>query len=86
MATIETDLKDILTKIDARLDRIEANQNEFRVSHAEMRGDIKALDEKVSGIGKRLENQEFASRGIFVAVILSLFAESANLLGLFQNP
>lgn len=61
-ATIETDLKDILAKIDGRLDRIEANQNEFNVSQAEIRGDIKALDEKVSGLGKRLENQEFANK------------------------
>ena len=61
-ATIETDLKDILAKIDGRLDRIEANQNEFNVSQAEIRGDIKALDEKVSGLGKRLENQEIANK------------------------
>ncbi len=86
MATIETDLKDILAKIDGRLDRVEANQNEFKVSQAEIRGDIKALYEKVSGIGKRLENQQFANRGIFVAVIISLFAGAANLFGIFQNP
>jgi len=86
MATIETDLKEIFTKLDQRLDRIEISLNELKVSQAEIRGDIKALDEKVNGIGKRLENQEFTNRGILVAVVIALIGGAAKFLGVFPNP
>ena len=86
MATIETDLKEIFTKLDQRLDRMEISLNELKVSQAEIRGDIKALDEKVNGIGKRLENQEFTNRGILVAVVIALIGGAAKFLGVFPNP
>lgn len=86
MATIETDLKEIFTKLDQRLDRMEISLNELKVSQAEIRGDIKALDEKVNGIGKRLENQEFTNRGILVAVVIALIGGAAKFFGVFPNP
>ena len=72
--TIETDLKDILTKIDNRLDRIENDLTEIKINQSETRGEIKVLDKKITGIGKRFENQEFIGRSIFVGVILALLA------------
>lgn len=93
MATIETDLKEIFAKFDQRfdrleqrLDRMEENLSDLKVSQAEIRGDIKALDEKVSGIGKRLENQEFLNRGIATALIVALIAGAAKFFGIFPNP
>ncbi len=93
MATIETDLKEIFAKFDQRfdrleqrLDRMEENLSDLKVSQAEIRVDIKALDEKVSGIGKRLENQEFLNRGIATALIVALIAGAAKFFGIFPNP
>ncbi len=97
MATIETDLKEIFTKLDQRLDRMETSLNDLKVSQAEIRGDIKALDEKLTGqiktldekatgISKRLENQEFTNRGILVAVIIALIGGAAKFFGVFPNP
>ena len=93
MATIETDLKEIFAKFDQRFDRLEQrldrmdeNLSDLKVSQAEIRGDIKALDEKVSGIGKRLENQEFLNRGIATALIVALIAWAAKFFGIFPNP
>jgi peptidoglycan hydrolase CwlO-like protein len=86
MATIETDLKEVFAKLDQRLDRMETSLNELKVSQAEIRGDIKALDEKVTGLGKRIENQEFTNRGILVAVIIALIGGAAKLFGVFPNP
>jgi peptidoglycan hydrolase CwlO-like protein len=86
MATIETDLKEVFAKLDQRLDRMEISLNELKVSQAEIRGDIKALDEKVTGLGKRIENQEFTNRGILVAVIIALIGGAAKLFGVFPNP
>lgn len=84
--TIETDLKDILTKIDNRLDRIENDLTEIKINQSETRGEIKVLDEKITGIGKRLENQEFIGRSIFVGVILALLVGAVKLFGFPPNP
>jgi hypothetical protein len=87
MATpIETDLKDILTKIDNRLDRMENDLTEIKINQSETRGEIKVLDEKITGIGKRLENQELIGRSIFVGVILALLAGAVKLFGFPSNP
>jgi predicted nucleic acid-binding Zn-ribbon protein len=104
MATIETDLKEIFTKLDQRFDRLEqrlermeGDLNYLKVSQVEIKGDIKALDEKLSGqiktldervngIGKRLENQEFTNRGILTAVIIALIGGAAKFFGIFPNP
>ena len=82
---IETDLKDILTKIDNRLDRMENDLTEIKINQSETRGEIKVLDEKIIGIGKRLENQEFIGRSIFVGVILALLAGAVKLFGFPSN-
>jgi hypothetical protein len=84
--TIETDLKDILTKIDNRLDRMENDLTEIKINQSETRGEIKVLDEKITGIGKRLQNQEFIGRSIFVGVILALLAGAVKLFGFPPNP
>ena len=87
MATpIETGLKDILTKIDNRLNRMENDLTEIKINQSETRGEIKVLDEKMTGIGKRLENQEFIGRSIFVGVILALLAGAVKLFGFPPNP
>ena len=83
---IETKLEDVLTKIDNRLERIENELINLKVSQTEIRGDIKTLDEKVTGLGKRLENQEFVNRGILTALIVALIAGAAKFLGLIPNP
>ncbi|MFM7191879.1 MAG: DUF4164 domain-containing protein [Microcystaceae cyanobacterium] len=82
---IETKLEDVLTKIDNRLERIENELINLKVSQTEIRGDIKTLDEKVTGLGKRLENQEFVNRGILTALIVALIAGAAKFLGLMPN-
>ncbi len=93
---VETKLEDILAKMDNRLERIETELinlkisqseivTELKVSQTEIRGDIKALDEKVTGLGKRLENQEFVNRGILMALVVALIAGTAKLLGFIPN-
>ncbi|AGF53478.1 unknown protein (plasmid) [Synechocystis sp. PCC 6803] len=130
MPTVETDLAQILERIDGKLDRIEKDISDIKVSQAEVKGEIRTLDErlsgqikatdeklsgqikttdeklsgqiktlderlsgeistldeKVTGIGKRLENQEFTSRGILTALIIALIAGAAKFFGIFPNP
>jgi tetrahydromethanopterin S-methyltransferase subunit G len=66
---IETDLREVLAQINQKLDGI----NEIRVELAEIRGDIKALDERVSGLDKRLERVEGGQNKQIWALIGILF-------------
>jgi hypothetical protein len=56
------------------LDRMEQSINDLKVRQAR-------LEEKVDGVGKRLENQEFISRGVLVALIVAILGGFAKLFG-----
>ena len=84
--TIEIKLEDILASIQKDLKEIREDLTDIKVSQAEIRGEIKTLDEKVTGLGKRLENQEFVNRGILMALVIALIAGTAKFLGLIPNP
>jgi archaellum component FlaC len=100
MPTIETDLGSILERIERKIDTNQSKTDEalkrIEVAQAEIKGDIKAnyeklsgqintLDEKASGIGKRLDNQEFLSRGILGGVALALLVGAASFFGLIPS-
>lgn len=77
--TIESDLKDILSKIEGRLDRIEQNLTDLKVGQAR-------LEEKVEGLSKRIDNQEFVSRGVLIGLIVAIAGGTAKLFGWIGNP
>jgi transketolase len=72
-------------EVNQKMDRqfVEVNQklNKLEIGQVELSGEIKTLDEKVSGIDKRLDNQEFLNRGVLVALIVALIGGSAKLFG-----
>jgi archaellum component FlaC len=96
--TIEVELKDIFTKIDQRLERMEQGQNELKLSVSELKGDIKALDEKfsgqtntlgtkVDGLSTRIGNQENLLRTIVGGLILIIVVGAAKMfLNFPSNP
>jgi chromosome segregation ATPase len=95
--TIESDLKEIFAKFDQKLDKLELkidnvakDVNELKVSvvetKAELKGDIKALDEKVNGLSKRLDTTEFVNRGILIGLIVAILGGFAKLFGIVGNP
>ncbi|MGL5035970.1 MAG: DUF4164 domain-containing protein [Microcystaceae cyanobacterium] len=95
--TVEIKLEDVLISIQKDLKEIRDDLTDIKVSQAEIRGEIKVLDEKLSGqvktldekvtgIGKRLENQEFVSRGILTAFVVALIAGAAKYFGFMPNP
>lgn len=87
--TIDQDLKDILLQINTKLDNLQKDVTDIKIdlatTKAELKGDIKALDEKVTGLGKRLENQEFVSRSIVVALVIAILGGFAKLFGFIGN-
>jgi hypothetical protein len=48
-------------------------------------GQISLVDEKVSGLGKRLEFQEFINRSILTGLILLVLGGAAKYLGIMPK-
>ncbi len=69
-----------LEKLDTKVDRLEEKVNKLEVGQAEIRGDIKALDEKTSGLEKRVGNQEFLNRTTFGGVIVIIIGGMIKLV------
>jgi predicted nuclease with TOPRIM domain len=84
--SVETDLKEILTRIDSKLDKLTEDVTELKVGQAEIKGDIKALDTKVEGLDKRVSNQEFTNRGVLIGLIVVILGGAAKFFGLVGNP
>ena len=70
---IEVDLREVLAEMNKKLDRIDNNVNELKVELADVKGDIKALDGKVSSLDKRLEKVEGSQSRQIWALIGILF-------------
>ena len=94
---VESDLKEILTRIDNKLDKLSEDVTDIKVGLAEVKGDlkatneklsgqIKALDTKVDGLDKRVGNQEFTNRGVLVGLIVVILGGAAKFFGMVGNP
>jgi len=98
---VETDIKDILSKIDNRLECIENDLTDIKINQARMEeklsgqislveeklsGQISLVDEKVSGLGKRLEFQEFINRSILVGLIIIVLGGAAKYFWSMPKP
>jgi predicted nuclease with TOPRIM domain len=98
---ISTDLGKILEQINQKLDNVQKDMTDLKVSNARLEeklsgqinsldeklsGQINTLDEKVTGFGKRLENLEFVNRSIVVALVVAILGGFAKLFGFIGNP
>ena len=72
---IQTDIADVLGQINQKLDKIDDRLGKLEVGQAEIKGELKAVDERLSGqmkaldtkvdqLDKRVGNQEFTNRGV----------------------
>jgi archaellum component FlaC len=87
---IETDLKEILNRIDQKLDSVQKDVTDLKISVTEIKGDIRILDErlsgqistldtKVEGLSTRIQNQEFTSRAILGGLLLIVLGGAAKM-------
>ena len=94
--TVKYSLEDILKKIDDKLDRMEeASTRRFEKLESKLDNlqkdvtDLKVgqakLEEKVEGLTKRLDYQEFINRGVVIGLIVALLGGLAKMLGLIGN-
>ena len=80
-----TEVNQKFTEVNKKLETIDGRLNKLEIGQVELSGEIKTLEEKVSGIDKRLDNQEFINRGVLVAVIIALISGVVKLFGLFPS-
>lgn len=83
MATmIETDLKEVLDKIDSRLERLEKrleeDMTELKIGQARM-------DEKITALADRVGFQEFLNRSFIVGIGIAVLTGLAKILGFLPN-
>ncbi|MFM7794892.1 MAG: DUF4164 domain-containing protein [Microcystis panniformis] len=73
--TVTYSLEAVLTRIEGKIDFLQRDVNErlnkLEIGQSELRGDIKALDERltaeIKGLTARVADREFTSRGILIS-------------------
>jgi len=74
------------TRMDERFDKVEDRLTKLEIGQADLKGDIKVLDEKIEGLTARVGYQEFTNRGILIALVVAVLGGAAKLFGFFPNP
>ena len=88
--SLEKRMNERFDKVDERFDKVEDRLTKVEIGQAELKGEIKALDERVStkieGLTARVAYQEFTNRGILIALVVAILGGAAKLFGFFPNP
>jgi hypothetical protein len=88
--TVSYSLEAVLTRIESKIDKIDERLTKLEIGQAELKaelkGDIKVLDEKIEGLTVRVGYQEFTNRGILIALVVAVLGGAAKLFGFFPNP
>ena len=88
--TVTCSLEAVLTRIEGKIDKIDERLTKVEIGQSEIRGDIKALDERltteIKGLTTRVAYQEFTNRGIFIALVVAILGGAAKLFGFLPNP
>ncbi|NCQ95095.1 MAG: DUF4164 domain-containing protein [Microcystis wesenbergii Mw_QC_S_20081001_S30D] len=88
--TVTYSLEAVLTRIEGKIDSLQRDVNKLEIGQSELKGEIKALDERltteIKGLTARVANQEFTNRGILIALVVAIVAGAAKLFGFLPNP
>ena len=76
--TIETDLKEVLTKIDSRLEHIKSGQTDIKVSLARLEEKLDSVDKRVNG----LESNQNREIWVLIVAVIGAIVK----FGFFPNP
>ncbi|MBD2289332.1 MAG: DUF4164 domain-containing protein [Microcystis aeruginosa L211-07] len=88
--TVTYSLETVLTRIEGKIDSLQRDVNKLEIGQSELKGEIKALDERltteIKGLTARVANQEFTNRGILIALVVAILGGAAKLFGFLPNP
>jgi uncharacterized coiled-coil protein SlyX len=84
--TVTYSLESVLTRIEGKIDRLDERLTKLEIGQADLKGDVKALDEKINGLTARVAYQEFTNRGILIALVVAIIGGAAKVFGFIGNP
>jgi predicted nucleic acid-binding Zn-ribbon protein len=82
---VETDLKEILNRIDQKIDGVQKDIVDLKLSTTELKGEVKTLETKIDGLSTRIQNQEFTSRAILGGLLLIVLGGAAKMFNLLPS-
>jgi predicted RNase H-like nuclease (RuvC/YqgF family) len=68
-----------LDKLEQKIDKVDEKVDKLSIEMA-------TVKTKLDGLDKRMENQEFLSRGVLIGLIVAILGGFAKLFGLIGNP
>jgi predicted nuclease with TOPRIM domain len=75
---IEQNIADFRKETNQRFDKIEERLTSLEIGQARLEerlmGEIKTVNAKLDGLGKRLDTQEFINRSVVVGLVLAIAA------------
>lgn len=75
-----TDVEKKLTEFDQKIDvQLTEIKGEIKAGFKEVEGKINVVEAKLDGLEKRLGNQEFISRSVFIGLLLTLLGGLAKM-------
>jgi hypothetical protein len=84
--TVTYSLEEVLARIEGKIDDLGKELNEVRQKDlADLRVGQARLEEKVDGLAKRIDDQEFISRGVLIGLIVAIAGGAAKLFGFMGN-
>ncbi len=83
--TIEVDLKDILAKLDQKLDKLDQKLDAVGRDVTDLKVGQARLEEKLSSVEKRMDFQEFLSKGVLFTLSAAVLGILAKLFGFIGN-
>ncbi len=90
LETVLKEIKDSIKEVNHKADRIDQRLTKLEIGQAELKGEIKALDErlstKIDGLTARVAYQEFTNRGILIALVVAILGGAAKIFGLLVTP
>ncbi|MDJ0842735.1 MAG: DUF4164 family protein [Crocosphaera sp.] len=75
---LESKLESNQKDVNQKLDTLQKDVTDLKVGQAK-------LEEKVDGLGKRLDYQEFINRGVIIGLLAALLGGLAKMLGFIGN-
>ncbi|MDB9397278.1 DUF4164 family protein [Microcystis aeruginosa] len=88
--SLEKRIDERFDQVDERFDKIEERLTKVEIGQVELKGEIKALDERltteIKGLTARVAYQEFTNWGILITLVVAILGGAAKLFGFFPNP
>ena len=72
--------------VDQKLDTLQKDVTDLKVGVSRLEERVHSLEDKVEGLSKRIDSQEFVSRSVFLGLIVAILGGLAKLFGFAGNP